>query len=97
MVISALVEGEMLTPPAPFPAVVVAAMERAAQYHDMTGPQKRALVGAVIREITRSHAPGFVPYLPLVASLCDTMVHAANQDFVLRSHGVGCLPCCYRL
>lgn len=96
MVISTLLENEVLTPPVAFPAVVVAAMERAAQYHDMNGPQKRALVEAVVHEITRSRAPGFAPFLPLVATLCDTMVHAARNEFVFRHAGAGCLPCCHR-
>lgn len=86
----------LLTAGAAFPAVVAAVMELAARYTDMSGPQRRALVRAVMEEIAQNHVAEFAPFLPLVETLCDTMVEAARQGFRFRPRGgpAACFPCC---
>ena len=79
---------------ASFLPVVVAVMEVAAQYTDMIGLQKRALVKAVMEEIVRHHVPALAPHLPLVETLCDTMVRAARREFRFRAPRG--FPCCRR-
>ena len=81
---------------ASFPAVVAAVMEAAAQYTDMSGLQKRALVKAAMEEIVRHHVPSFEPFLPLAEPLCDNMVQAARQAFRFRAPHGAALCCCRR-
>ena len=79
---------------ASFLSVTVAVMEVAAQYTDMSGLQKRALVKAVMEEIVRHHVPALAPHLPLVETLCDTMVRATRREFRFRAPRG--FPCCRR-
>ena len=83
-VISTVLENKaLLLTPAPqassFPRVLVAVMEAAAQYTDMTGLQKQALAKNAMNKIVKHHAPGLAPYLPLVDALCNEIVQAARQ------------------
>ena len=81
---------------ASFVSVTVALMEVAAQYTDMNGPQKRALVQAAMEEIVRRHVPAFEPFLPLVGGICDKMVKASQKQFQFRAQrgAAACFPCC---
>ena len=100
-VISTVLENKaLLLTPAPqassFPRVLVAVMEAAAQYTDMTGLQKQALAKNAMNKIVKHHAPGLAPYLPLVDALCNEIVQAARQRFVFRRKAA-CFPCCRRV
>lgn len=79
---------------ASFLPVAVAVMEAAAQYTDMSGLQRRALVKAAMEDIVRHHVPALAPHLPLVEGLCDHMVRAARREFRFRAPRG--FPCCRR-
>ena len=88
---------EHLQTEASFPAAVASAMEIAVIFNDMSGKQKRALVTAVMREIAEARLPHFTPYLPLVESMCDTVMHAAKHRLELQPSSVRrCFPCLSR-
>ena len=72
--------------------VAVAVMEVAAQYTDMSGLQKRALVKAVMEEIVRHHVPALAPHLPLVEALRDNMVRASRREFRSAPRAAFLLP-----
>ena len=78
-----------------FPAAVAAAMEIATIFQDMSGRQKRALVVAVMNKIAQDQVPTFTPYLPLVETFCDTIMHAAKHELDLHAAG-RCFPCLSR-